>query len=303
MRFGSAVKLILSAAAALAVAASAFAASRPAGSSGQAEFLGAFTWRSPQGWFGGFSALEISKDGQSMTVLSDRATIAQVGLTRQDGLITAAQIEGANALLASTGKPLTGQAGDSEGIAVTPDGTICISYEGVPRVACHRKAGSRAEVLPRHGAFKKLSGNKALEALAIDSRGHLFTLPEGAVTQDGAIPVWRWNGQIWSQVFALPKRGGFKPVSADFGPGGRLYVLERDFGLFGFRTRLRRWVVNASGLTEEETLLKTAAGTHDNLEGLSVWQDSTGRLRATMVSDDNFNSLQRTELVEYALPD
>jgi hypothetical protein len=303
MRFGSAIKLTLSAAAALVLAAGAFAASRPSGTAGTAEYLGSFTWRSPQSWFGGFSALEISGDGQSMTVLSDRATIAQVSLQRENGRVTAAGIDGANALLASSGKPLTGHAGDSEGIAVTPDGTICISYEGVPRVACHRKANSRAEVLPRHGSFRKLSANKALEALAIDGRGNLFTLPEGAVTPDGSIPVWRWNGKTWSQPFALPKRSSFKPVSADFGPDGRFYVLERDFSLFGFRSLLRRWSVTAAGLKNEETLLKTSAGTHDNLEGLSVWQDAGGRLRATMVSDDNFNSLQRTELVDYALPD
>lgn len=303
MRFGSAVKLIFTAAAGLALAAGALAASRPAGTSGNAAYLGSFTWRSPQGWFGGFSALEIAKDGKSMIVISDRATIALVSLQRSEGRITAAEILGANALLSSRGKPLKGFAGDSEGIAVTPDGTICISYEGVPRVACHQTAGSRAAVLPRHDSFKALPGNKALEALAINSRGHLFTLPEGAVTPGGDIPVWRWNGTGWSHVFSLPRRENFKPVSADFGPDGRLYVLERDFGIFGFRSRLRRWSVSASGLSGEETLLKTPMGRHDNLEGLSVWQDSSGLLRATMVSDDNFNGFQRTELVEYTLPD
>ena len=303
MRFGTAVKLILSAAAGLALAAGAFAASRSAGSKGTAEFLGSYTWRGRQDWFGGFSALAIAKDGQSMTVLSDRATIASVALQREDGLITAAGIETPHALRDSSGKRLRGRAGDSEGIAVAPDGTICISFEGVPRIACHRHAGSRARVLPRLAAFKTLSANKALEALAIDASGHLYTLPEGAVTRQGEFPVWRWDGQRWSQPFALPKRGDFLPVSADFGPGGQFYVLERDFSFFGFRTRLRRWAVTSAGLSGEETLLKTAAGTHDNLEGLSVWQDASGRLRATMVSDDNFNALQVTELVEYALPE
>ena len=167
----------------------------------------------------------------------------------------------------------------------------------------YAKQGPVAVKAPRLAAFKQLPENKALEALAIDRRGHLFTLPEGAVTPGGAIPVWRWNGTGWSQPFSLPRRGKFKPVSADFGPDGKFYVLERDFTFFGFRSRLRRWAVTPAGLGSEETLLKTAAGTHDNLEGLSVWQDAAGRLRATMVSDDNFNALQVTELVEYALPD
>jgi hypothetical protein len=91
-------------------------------------------------------------------------------------------------------------------------------------------------------------------------------------------------------------------VDADFGPDGRFYLLERDLTLLGFRSRLRRWDITAEGPGNEVTLFQTAAGTHDNLEGLSIWRDSTGGLRATMISDDNFLPLQRTELVEYALP-
>jgi hypothetical protein len=51
-----------------------------------------------------------------------------------------------------------------------------------------------------------------------------------------------------------------------------------------------------------ETLFTTATGTHDNLEGLDVWSDSDG-LRATMIADDNFRFFQRTEIVDYRLPD
>jgi hypothetical protein len=48
-------------------------------------------------------------------------------------------------------------------------------------------------------------------------------------------------------------------------------------------------------------LVDTPAGTHDNLEGLSVWRGPRG-LVATMISDDNFRFFQTTEIVEYALP-
>lgn len=303
MRFSPAIKLMVSAVAVLVTAASAIAASRPAGNRGAAEYLGSYTWHSPQDWFGGFSALEIAKNGHSMTVLSDRATIARVSLRRKDGLIAAAEIKTSNALKASTGKRLTGRIADSEGLAVATDGSICISYEGLARVACQPTDSGKVSVLPRIGAFKTLPSNKSLEALAIDHRGHLFTLPEGGTADDPKrIPIWRWDGNKWSQPFSLPQDGSFLPVSADFGPDGKFYLLERSFGIFGFRSRLRRWTMADAQLDQGETLLQTAPGTHDNLEGLSVWRDDTGRLRATMVSDDNFNLLQKTELVEYALP-
>ncbi|MDA1155104.1 MAG: esterase-like activity of phytase family protein, partial [Proteobacteria bacterium] len=52
----------------------------------------------------------------------------------------------------------------------------------------------------------------------------------------------------------------------------------------------------------EEVLLETRLRTHDNLEGISVWQDEQG-LRMTLISDDNYRALQRTEIVEYRLTD
>ena len=36
-------------------------------------------------------------------------------------------------------------------------------------------------------------------------------------------------------------------------------------------------------------------------KGLAVWRAEDGTIRLTMVSDDNFMSLQNTEIVEYAI--
>ena len=43
----------------------------------------------------------------------------------------------------------------------------------------------------------------------------------------------------------------------------------------------------------------SAAGEHDNLEGIAVWRDRNGDIRITMISDDNYRAFQRTEFVEY----
>jgi hypothetical protein len=64
---------------------------------------------------------------------------------------------------------------------------------------------------------------------------------------------------------------------------------------------VRRFDVSEDQIGKGELILQTNAGTHDNLEGLSVWQDNTGVIRLTMISDDNFNILQHTEFVEYRL--
>mgnify|MGYP000671961439 CR=1 FL=1 len=302
MRRRPAIKLILALLAAAGLAAAAYAANRPGAAAGKAQYLGSYTWKLKQPWFGGFSALKLSKDGTAMTVLSDRATLVTTEIQRRQGLISGITARRAHGLRASTGKTLRGFAGDSEGLAVAADGSRYISFEGAARVARYQTPEGRAKVLPRPKAFRRLPPNKSLETLAIDSRGRLYTLPERALDRQGRIPVWRWNGRRWSRPFSLPPEGGFLPVDADFGPDGRFYLLERDFTLLGFRSRLRRWDITSAGPVNEAILLQTRAGTHDNLEGLSVWRTPSGELRATMVSDDNFLPLQRTELVEYALP-
>ena len=119
-----------------------------------------------------------------------------------------------------------------------------------------------------------------------------------------AVPLTGWGAGAWDAKLSVPRRGRFSPVAADFGPDGRLYVLERAFRAVGsFSSRLRRFDLGADGLTGEATLLETPFELHDNLEGLSVWRDDQGVLRATMISDDNFIFVQQTQIVEYRLPD
>ena len=55
-------------------------------------------------------------------------------------------------------------------------------------------------------------------------------------------------------------------------------------------------------LDGEITLLETQPRTHDNLEGIAVWQDALGDMRITMISDDNHRFFQKNEIVEYIVP-
>ncbi len=116
-------------------------------------------------------------------------------------------------------------------------------------------------------------------------------------------PVWRYRDGEWTTAFTIAGQGPWAPVGADVGPDGRLYLLERDFkGLLGFATRVRRFDMTDGGVSGGETLLETRLGQYDNLEGLTVWDDGQG-IRLTMISDDNFLFVQRTELVEYRVRD
>ena len=267
-------------------------------------FLGSHVWRMADSAFGGLSAIELSEDGQSFVALGDKGMFLR-GTLQRDGTgrivdVLAGPIRRLRA--ADTGEPLASRRSDSEGLAIGPDGQAFVSFENRSRVASLDIETGLTRDLEGHPDFAALPRNGALEALAIGPDLRLYALPEDPA--EGRIPVYLWDKGVWDAKLTVPRRGRFLPVAADFGLDGRLYVLERDFrALGGFSSRLRRFDLGADGLTGEATLLETPFALHDNLEGLSVWRDDQGVLRATMISDDNFIFVQQTQIVEYRLPD
>lgn len=268
----------------------------------KAGFSGAFVLAQDDPNFGGMSALELSADGMAITLLSDKGRFVQ-GTIRRDSLgkITGATFGKMQELQGTDGAPLALGETDSEGLALAAGGQAFVSFEGPSHVRAFPHLDQPSHLLPDAPAFATLEDNKALEALAVDASGTLYTIPE---TSDGDFPVFRWQGNAWDIPFHIAKLGNFLPVGADVGPDGQLYLLERQFrGLSGFASRLRRFDLASGDVTRGTIILEAETGAHDNLEGVSVWRDGSGRLIATMVSDDNFLPLLQMELVEYHLPD
>ncbi|MGO4853970.1 esterase-like activity of phytase family protein [Phaeovulum sp. W22_SRMD_FR3] len=271
---------------------------------GIARYLGTYVWRAKGPGFGGFSGLEIDDAGTGMTVLSDRAQLWRGQIRRDaDGLINGVDVSESSLLHDKNGKILTVNSGDTEGLAVAPDGTIFISFEGRSRVMRYQTPGGVATELPVPKAFKAFASNASLEALAIGPDGALYTMPEDSGKPGKPFPVYRFKGGKWDQPFNLPRDGQFLTVGADFGPDGRLYVLQRWFhGISGFSSRVQRYDLTVKGISAPELVLQTQTGDFDNLEGISVWRDASGAIRLTMVSDDNFMFFQQTQLVEFSIP-
>ncbi|MCA0921254.1 esterase-like activity of phytase family protein [Pseudooceanicola nanhaiensis] len=254
---------------------------------------------------GGFSGLEVTAGGTLFVAISDRGYMFTGRLDRDsDGRLTAARALTMDPLLDPEGAPLTRKNFDAEGLAMTPEGKIAVSFEQLPRVWIYDAPGSTPISLTKRGDFPPLPYNGALESVAVDAEGRVFTLPEDHLTDTGRIPVWSLRNGRWEEVATLPfLNDGFLPAEAAIGPDGKFYLLERGFSRLSFRTRVRRFDLALPGDHGAETLLETAPGAHDNLEGLSVWRDGEGRLRLTMVADDNYLWVQRSEVVEYLLPD
>ena len=272
-----------------------------------AQFIAAIPFHDSDARFGGFSGLSLSNNGRDMVALSDRGAIFRGRIVRDD-LDAPVDIERIQFLPVRQidGQNTSGFSADSEGLAMTKTGGVYISFEGFHRVRFYENISAPAQDIPRHPDFKKMQRNSSLEALAVDARGALYTLPERSGGAQKPFPLYRfWQGQ-WDIVGEIPRKGEFLVVGADFADDGRLYILERGFSwVSGFASRVRSFRINAGTMDadamDEQVHLTTRWGRFDNLEGISLWRDKDGRKRITMVSDDNFRIYQRTELVEYVL--
>ncbi|MCB2095430.1 MAG: esterase-like activity of phytase family protein [Rhodobacteraceae bacterium] len=266
-----------------------------------AVYVGTYVWHEDSPLFGGLSALDLGEDGEAFVTVSDSAAIFAGRFSRNaQGAVTGVEAGAPFVPLSHHGTPIRPPMDDAEGIALLPGGGLAISYETQDRIGIYGKAGRTYVTELWADALKHFEPNYGAEALAADAEGTLYTMPEKPLTAGGDFPIYRYRNAVWDQPFALVRKGNWRPVGADFGQDGRLYVLERDYwGLIGFMSRVRRLTLAGDSIVADELLLETGAGIHDNLEGLAVWRDGAGKTRLTMISDDNFLPTQRTEIVDY----
>lgn len=245
---------------------------------------------------GGFSALEITDNGTRFITVSDKGQIAIGSVLRENGIMIDLSIEQSFMLKDPQGRPSAGRSFDAEGLAVDGKGGFYLSLEGPARVWHYTSPTATPTQLTVPAEFANYGENSSLEALAINTKGEVFTLPERSGRHSTPFPVYGWDGQNWSVRFQLDRILPFLPVGADFDDRGALYILERDFQGLLFRSRVRK-------ITPDLTSSTILNISHDNLEGISLWRDDQGKLRATMISDNNMYDWLPTRVVEYRLDD
>ena len=251
--------------------------------------------------FGGFSGLLV--DDGALTAVSDKgwwldAKLRQAGdrLTLSDAILTQ--------MRDSAGDPLEKQGGDAEGLTRRGADTL-VSFERDHRIMTRNGAAGLSNAL-HHRAFENFSTNQGLESLATLPDGRLLTIGEQRKKNGYVVYILGMNGILargW-----LPPLTRHAPTGADVGPDGKLYVVFRDYSpLLGVSVMIRRFELAKDGLPDPATRedlarFETRTGI-DNMEGISLWRDADGRTHLTLISDDNFNGLQRTILVDLEVLD
>lgn len=286
---------------AIAVNARSVAFSLPAG---RWRVTGALALTSPDARFGGLSGLALTPDGAGFIAVSDRGPLFRGRLLRDaDGALSGVTDVTIEPLRDPRGAPRRFGDDDAEGLALAPDGALYVSFEGDdPRIWRYDHPGAPARPAPHAPGFADLQRNSGLEALALTADGDLLTIPERSGALDRPFPVFRLPaGSSRWDVGRLPRVPPYLVTGADVGPDGLLYVVERDFVLLGgFSWRIRRADLADWPDLRPETLVEVRGGL-DNMESIDVQARPGGGLRLTLVTDDNYQGLQRTLLLELAL--
>ncbi|MGJ8584926.1 MAG: esterase-like activity of phytase family protein [Marinosulfonomonas sp.] len=268
-------------------------------------FVSNYTWTHPgDDRFGGFSGLEIGADGKTLIALSDHPALYYADITRDEaGNFKDITIQSWKRLASDLGPYIDTLNGDTEGLALTAADGLFLSLEGFHALNYIFPGSNVVNWIGLPSEMMKMPSNRGIEALALDKFGRPLLIREGFEKQ-GDAPIYRFEGDHWTIPYRLAHAGSFVPVGADLGPDGRLYILERDYvPLVGFKSQIRSFALGETQLEDEKLLLRSGLRDYDNLEGLSVWQTPSGRIRLTAISDDNFNWFQTTQVVEFELPE
>ena len=264
-------------------------------------FLGGWEARSDSLLFGGISAIHV-EDGEA-TAFSDSGSLIRFRLP--GGADEAVPVRIAPLPHGpGTGKRKTDR--DVEAMAVS--GRLAwLAFERINAVWRYDRAGWRAIAATQPEAMRDWPPNRGSEAMLRlpDARFLIFSEGEGGVSPvvlfhgDPSLP-----GTRTARLSYRPPRG-YRITDAALLPDGRLLFLNRRFRLLGGisakLTVMQPRALKAGMVLEgEEMATLLTPMSVDNMEALAVAEEG-GRTILWIASDDNFNPLQRTLLLKFAV--
>ena len=287
---------------------------------GALTFMGAVQIRSSNPDFGGISALRPGPAATRPGVVRFFAVTDTGRWLTFDAVETAGRLVGVrNAVLVPIagpdGKPAsTKAAGDAEALEWNPaSGDATVVYEQNHRIAHFagidpaRPASLRTPPSAIEG-ITAMSGwplNGGGEAMAILPGGGRIIVSEDANRHDGShVALLTRNGV--TREFGIAAIDRFAPTDAVAIDATRILLLHRHFGADGQAAAISLVDLgpaladaDASTAVPIRILARWRPPvTVDNMEGLAVRREGN-RLFVYVVSDDNFNSLQRTLLMKF----
>jgi hypothetical protein len=267
---------------------------------GRLAFLGAWALTSNDARVGGVSALHV--EGGEAMAMSDAGWRIRFPLPQRSATVQAevAMVED------GPGPPGDKANRDIESLVVHGD-TAWIGYEQSNAIWRYgrRRFEPRASAEP--AAMREWSNNAGPEAMVRLKDGRFLVFAEGEGGDSEAVLFTGDPAQGGTPALRLRYRAprGYRLTDAALLPDGRLVLLNRTVGLFaGFTARLTTaalpGLADRAPIEGSEIAAFEGRVTRDNFEALSVTREGD-RTILWIASDDNYNPIQRTLLMKFAL--
>ncbi len=272
-------------------------------------FIGGLQLLSDNAAFGGLSGIDML-DAETAFLISDSGAFVRARLVRDEDHRLVGLADAVIGGLFPDGDG-SKRRGDAEDIAFDPidpaRGVLVRERQANAMLAFEMVDGRPDNFEPKRvGAEDRmLRSNRGLESVAYASpasrlAGSIVTIAERPPRGEADIPAWI----VGAGSFSIVRHDDFDVSSARFLPNGDLLILERR-QYFGWGMRLRRIAgaeVAVGARVDGDYLLEAGRLSGiDNMEGLAIHLDDTGRTILTIVSDDNYSILQRTLILQFAL--
>jgi len=266
---------------------------------GDLSYVAGWVLTSESDHFGGFSGMVLAADGKSIVAINDKGDWleAKLDLTAQNPL--------SGGLL----YPVQNSSGmldkvdfDAESLIRVEDGYL-VSFEQNHRVLEVASIGGvgKPAVYNKHADLSVLSSNGGIEAMARLSDDALLMFGERGLDQQKTLPVWIARADS-AELRRFKPPHNYSPTDAATLPDGGVLLLLRHYSqLDGVSAKLMYLSANdiaGDGVLKGKEIAHLADPLAvDNMEALDIQVQDDGSIRLFVLSDDNFNPLQRTLLL------
>jgi hypothetical protein len=272
---------------------------------GQLQFRGGWVWQSAHPWLGGLSSLR--GVGNRFLAVGDAGTRLLYSID-PGGAISAARME---RFEEGPGRGDSKADRDAESLALDMAGnTFWVGFESSNEIWRYDLGTGKATGHFAPPLMKDWPANGGAEALVRLADGRFIAFSEAAGREDDRTSAVLFSGDpvdpaTTAEAFTYRPPTGFRITDAAQLPDGRLVLLHRRFTIAdGVAAQIA--IADPMTIRPGAVLESTPAAwlrpplTVDNMEGLALTQEN-GRTILWVMSDDNYNPLQRTLLLKFAL--
>ena len=255
--------------------------------------------------FGGLSGL-IIEDNNNFTTIGDQGIwmTGQLILNNNDELTSISNAKlgylknEKNIYLVQSGKLFT----DAEAVELF-NGKLVVSFERNHRILSYEKIEGVSQLFYDKIKLLDLPNNGGIEAMTSLKDNSLIFISEDLVDSNDRIVGFRLYENKLSKIF-VKKNGSFKPTDLSVLPSGDILMLERSFTpIKGAKARIS--LIKYQDIIESPLITPIYIDTIsppmivDNFEGISSIKSNSGGYFIFILSDDNFNFLQKTILLQF----